>query len=208
MEEGYPGNLTVKVTYSLTDQDEFTIDYEAVTDKACPVNLTHHSYFNLTAGKSDILNHEMMINADRFVVVDEGLIPTGELRTLEGSAMDFLSPHTIGSRIDQVSGGYDHTYVLNEGDDRMVLAVRVSEPVSGRIMEVFTSEPGVQFYTGNFLDGSLTGKNGVVYKKHYGFCLETQHFPDSPNQPEFPLTILSPGETYTHSTIYRFSTTQ
>lgn len=208
MEEGYPGNLTVKVTYSLTDQDEFTIVYEAVTDKVCPVNLTHHSYFNLTAGKSDILDHEMMINADRFVVVDEGLIPTGELRGVDGSAMDFLSPHSIGSRIDQVSGGYDHTYVLNEGDDEMVLAARVIEPVSGRIMEVYTTEPGVQFYTGNFLDGSLTGKNSVVYSKHYGFCLETQHFPDSPNQPEFPTTILSPGETYTHSTIYRFSTNQ
>lgn len=208
MEEGYPGNLTVKVTYSLTDRDEFTIEYEAVTDKACPVNLTHHSYFNLTAGKSDILDHEMMINADRFVVVDEGLIPTGELRVVEGSAMDFLSPQTIGSRIDQVSGGYDHTYVLNEGDDEMVLAARVLEPVSGRIMEVYTTEPGVQFYTGNFLDGSLTGKNSVVYEKHYGFCLETQHFPDSPNQPEFPSTILRPGETYTHSTIYRFSANQ
>ncbi len=208
MEEGYPGNLTVKVTYSLTDQDEFMIEYEAVTDKACPVNLTHHSYFNLTVGKSDILDHEIMINADRFVVVDEGLIPTGELRAVEGSAMDFLSLHTIGSRIDQVSGGYDHTYVLNEGDDEMVLAARVLEPVSGRIMEVYTTEPGVQFYTGNFLDGSLTGKNSIVYEKHYGFCLETQHFPDSPNQPEFPSTILRPGETYTHSTIYRFSTNQ
>jgi len=207
MEEGYPGNLTVKVTYSLTDQNEFTIDYEAGTDKPCPVNLTHHSYFNLTAGKRDILDHEMMINADRFVVVDEGLIPTGELRAVEGSAMDFLSPHTIGSRIDYVSGGYDHTYVLNEGDDEMVFVARVFEPVSDRVMEVYTTEPGVQFYTGNFLDGSLTGKNGVIYEKHYGFCLETQHFPDSPNQPEFPSTLLKPGETYTHSTVYRFSTT-
>ncbi len=208
MEEGYPGNLTVKVTYALTDQNEFTIDYEAVTDKACPVNLTHHSYFNLTAGKSDILGHEMMINGDRFVVVDEGLIPTGELRSVENSPMDFRSPHSIGSRIDQVIGGYDHTYVLNEGDGDMVLTARVFEPVSGRVMEVYTIEPGVQFYTGNFLDGSLTGKHGVVYAKHYGFCLETQHFPDSPNQPEFPSTILRPGETYTHSTIYRFSINQ
>lgn len=208
MEEGYPGNLTVKVTYSLTEKNEFSIDYEAVTDKACPVNLTHHSYFNLTAGKRDVLGHEMMINADRFVVVDEGLIPTGELRAVKGSAMDFLSPYTIGSRIDRVSGGYDHSYVLNKGDDEMTLTARVVEPGSGRILEVYTTEPGVQFYTGNFLDGSLTGKNGIVYKKHYGFCLETQHFPDSPNQPEFPSTLLRPGENYTHSTIYRFTTTQ
>lgn len=208
LEEGYPGNLTAKVTYTLTDRNELAIDYEAVTDKACPVNLTHHSYFNLTAGKRDILGHEMMINADRYVVVDEGLIPTGELRAVQGNAMDFLSPHTIGSRIEQVSGGYDHSYVLNREDDGMILAARVAEPGSGRVMEVYTTEPGVQFYTGNFLDGSLTGKNGIVYKKHHGFCLETQHFPDSPNQPEFPSALLRPGETYTHSTIYRFSTNE
>lgn len=208
MEEGYPGNLTVIVTYLLTHENEFKIDYQATTDKTCPVNLTHHSYFNLNAGRSNVLDHEMMINANRVVVVNEGLIPTGELRSVEGSVMDFLSPQPIGSRIDQVEGGYDHTYVLNKGDKEMVLAAKVYEPASGRIMEVFTSEPGVQFYTGNFLDGSLTGKGSIVYEKHHGFCLETQHFPDSPNQPEFPSVLLKPGDTYTHSTVYKFSSTQ
>ena len=208
MEEGYPGNLNVKLTYFLSQQNEFKIDYEATTDKSSPVNLSHHSYFNLNAGKSNIHDHEMMINADRFVVVDEGLIPTGELRTVEGTAMDFLTPKTIGSRIDQVEGGYDHTYVLNESDDPMVLVAKVFEPGSERIMEVFTTEPGVQFYTGNFLDGTLTGKNGIVYEKQFGFCLETQHFPDSPNQPAFPSTILKPGDKYTHSTVYKFSVKQ
>jgi aldose 1-epimerase len=205
MEEGYPGNLTVKILYSLTADNEFTIEYEATTDKACPVNLSHHSYFNLNAGKSNVHDHEMMINADRYVVVDESLIPTGELRPVEGTPMDFLTPHTIGSRIEQVEGGYDHTYVLNESSSDMILVARVTEPVSGRIMEVFTSEPGVQFYTGNFLDGTLTGKNGIVYEKQFGFCLETQHFPDSPNQPDFPSTLLRPGETYFHLTRYKFS---
>lgn len=205
MEEGYPGNLSVIVTYFLSNQDEFKIDYLAETDKACPVNLTHHSYFNLNAGKSNTLDHEMMINADRYVVVNENLIPTGELRELKESAMDFTTPQTIGSRIDQVEGGYDHTYVINESGADMGLVARVYEPASGRIMEVYSTEPGVQFYTGNFLDGSLKGKNGVVYMRNYGFCLETQHFPDSPNQQDFPSTILKPGEKYTHSTIYKFS---
>ena len=201
-EEGYPGNLDVIVVYMLTNQNELTIDYEALSDKPCPVNLTHHSYFNLTGGKDNIKKHEIMINAERYVVVDERLIPTGEIRPLKGTEMDFTVPGAIGSRINQVEGGYDHTYVLNKSGAEISFVARVYEPNSGRIMEVYSTEPGVQFYTGNFLDGGLTGKGGVVYKKHFGFCLETQHFPDSPNQSDFPTTILRPGEKYTQTTIF------
>jgi aldose 1-epimerase len=206
MEEGYPGNLDVTVTYMLTNENELKIDYEAVIDKPCPVNLTHHGYFNLTGRNENILNHEMQINANKYVMVDETLIPTGELRDLIGTDMDFTSPATIGSRIDKVPGGYDHTYVINKNSSEFGLAATVFEPTSGRVMEVYTTEPGVQLYTGNFLDGSLTGENGIVYKKHFGFCLEAQHFPDSPNQPGFPSTILKPGEKYTQTTIYKFLT--
>ena len=205
MEEGYPGNLNVKVTYRLTNENQLIIDYFAVTDKACPVNLTHHSYFNLTAGKENILNHKVMINANSYVGIDNNLIPTGQIRDLIGTEMDFTLPKIIGSRIDMVDGGYDHCYIINKNPDDMSLIARVHEETSGRIMEVYSTEPGVQFYSGNFLDGSIKGKNGIVYDKHFGFCLETQHFPDSPNQKDFPSTILYPGESYTYSTIYEFS---
>lgn len=205
-EESYPGNLDVFVTYSLTDQNELKIDYSATTDKATPINLTHHSYFNLTGTKGEsILNHNLKIKSNEYVVVNESLIPTGELRGLSGSPMDFRESTSIGSRIENIEGGYDHTYVIkNHG--KFVLIAELIDPNSGRKMEVFTTEPGVQLYTGNFLDGSITGKKGVVYNKHFGLCLETQHFPDSPNQKTFPNTILRPGEKYKQTTVYKFST--
>lgn len=204
MEEGYPGNLSVTVEYSLTEENELKIYYAAETDKATPVNLTHHSYFNLTACSEDVLNHEVTIFADKYTAADEELIPTGELEDVKGTPMEFINPYTIGSRIAEVTGGYDLNYVLNSTEGDMSLAARVYEPKSGRVMEVYTTEPGLQFYTGNFLDGTLTGKDEKVYKKHFGFCMETQHFPDSPNQPSFPSTILRPGEKYTHSMSYKF----
>ena len=211
MEEGYPGKLQVTVTYTLTDDNELKIDYRAVTDKPTPCNLTNHSYFNLSAGKQPtIAYHELAIFADKYTEVDGGLIPTGNLPDVAGTPMDFTTAHKIGERIDadfeqlKIGGGYDHNWVLRNSNGTLALAATVYEPESGRFMEVLTTEPGVQFYAANFLDGTLTGK-GINYVRRGGLCLETQHFPDSPNQPTFPSTILRPGETYQTQTIYKFS---
>jgi aldose 1-epimerase len=212
-EEGFPGNLKVTVTYMLMDSNKLRIEYSATTDKKTVVNLTNHSYFNLAgAGSGDILGHILQIEADKFTPVNSGLIPTGELRDVTGTPFDFRKPTAIGARIDsddeqiKLGGGYDHNFVLRrKAGDPISLAARVVEPASGRILEVWTTEPGVQFYTGNFLDGSAHGKGGVAYAKRSAFCLETQHFPDSPNQPKFPSVVLSPGEHYHTTTIYKFS---
>ena len=211
-EEGYPGTLSCTLTYMLTNSNGLSIGYEAETDKPSPVNLTHHSYFNLAGqGTGDILGHELMLTADRFTPVDAGLIPTGELRSVEGTPMDFRAAKPIGRDIGQddeqlrLGKGYDHNWVLNSTDGSLALAARVHEPGSGRVMEVYTTEPGVQFYSGNFLDGTNVGKGGKVYEHRYGFCLETQHFPDSPNKPNFPSVILRPDEKYSSKTVYRFS---
>lgn len=205
-DEGYPGNLSTTVTYILTENSELKIYFEAETDKDTPVNLTHHSYFNLAgSAKRDILEHELTIVADRYTPVDGRLIPTGEIKSVKDTDMDFTNPMSIGERIQNIVGGYDHNYVLNKEKGKLSLAARVYEPESGRVMELYTIEPGIQFYSGNFLDGSITGKGGQTYHKHYAFCLEPQHFPDSPNQPHFPSTILKPGEKYTHLIVYKFS---
>jgi aldose 1-epimerase len=205
-EEGYPGTLRVSVVYALTSNNELKISYAATTDKKTVVNLTHHSYFNLAGeGSGDVLGHVMMINADKYTPVTADLIPTGELKDVSGTAFDFRTPTAIGTHLGEVQGGYDHNFVLNASKKGMTTAARVEEPTSGRVMEVVTTEPGVQFYTGNFLNGSLMGFSGKAYKQHFGFCLETQHFPDSPNQPAFPSTVLMPNQKYATTTIYKFS---
>jgi len=205
-EEGYPGNLQVAAVYSLTNDNELKIDFTATTDQATPVNLTNHNYWNLAgAGSGTILNHEIMIAADKYLPVDDGLIPTGQRADVAGTPLDFRSAQTIGARIKQIQAdpvGYDHCFVLRDSDEPLTLAARVRDPASGRVMEVLTTQPGLQFYSGNFLDGSEA--NGG-FDQYEGFCLETQHFPDSPNQPDFPSTILRPGETLRQTTIHRFS---
>lgn len=210
-DEGYPGTLAARVTYALTHGDEMIVDYLATTDKPTPVNLTQHTYFNLAgAGSRDILGHELVINADSFTPVDSTLIPTGEIASVEGTPFDFRTPTAIGARIgadDQqvrFGGGYDHNFVLREEDAGLGHAARVVEPSTGRTLDIYTSEPGLQFYSGNFLDGSITGKASHVYRHRYGFCLETQHYPDSPNNPQFPSTILGPGEEYRSRTVFVF----
>lgn len=207
MEEGYPGTLKTEVTYTLTSDNSLKIDYKATTDKPTPVNLTNHTYFNLSAGKdSTILDHEIMLNAKQYTAVNDKLIPTGKNPAVAGTPMDFTTAKKIGKDISKVPGGYDHNWVLNKDSGQLALIGNVYHAASGRYMEIYTTQPGIQFYTGNFLNGSLVGKNGTSYPKNAGFCLETQHFPDSPNQPGFPNTILKPGETYSQTTIYKFST--
>lgn len=205
-EEGFPGNLNVRVKFTLTPDDELKIVYDAETDKATPVNLTNHSYFNLTGDVNNtILDHTLTIDADKYTPVDTTLIPTGELKAVAGTPFDFRTPKKIGADIDRVEGGYDHNFVLNGKDDAMKLASVLTEPTTGRKLETYSTEPGLQFYTGNFLDGTLHTSDGKTIKKHTGLCLETQHFPDSPNQPAFPSTILQPGEKYHTETTYKVS---
>jgi aldose 1-epimerase len=212
-EEGFPGELKVKMIYTLTDENEFKVTYEAETDKATPVNLTHHSFFNLNgAGNGDVLDHTMQLNASKYTPVNEVLIPTGEIPTVKGTPFDFSEPTTIGARINQENeqlkfgGGYDHNWVLDKTGKALTQAAVVSSPQTGIEMEVWTTEPAIQFYSGNFLDGSVSGKGGKVYELRSAFCLETQHYPDSPNHPNFPSTVLKPGEKYEQTCIYKFGT--
>lgn len=203
MEEGYPGELELEVSYLLTNKNEVRIDYKAKTDKTTHLNLTHHGYFNLNACEKQVFDHHMYINSDQVTKIDENLIPTGELLHVKGSGLDFNTEKLIGEDFDKVPGGYDHNYVLNKDSNELSLAAKVHHKPSGRLMEMYTTEPAVQFYTGNFLDG-CAGKEGKSYGEQYGFCLEAQHYPDSPNKPQFPSTVLKPGDTYTQTTIYKF----
>ena len=210
-EESYPGNLDVTVIYTLTDENELVVEYEATTDEETIINLTHHSFFNLAgAGNGDILNHELMINANEFTPVDSQLVPIGELKKVKDTAFDFIAPHRIGERIGQndeqlnFGNGYDHNWALHKSGNELSLAAKVSEPASGRTMEVWTTEPGLQFYSGNFPSDLYIGKGNKPYLFRSAFCLEPQHFPDSPNHPSFPSTVLKPSETYRQKSTYRF----
>nr|MBX2842906.1 galactose mutarotase [Flammeovirgaceae bacterium] len=214
MEEGFPGNLKVDVIYSLNNQNELKIEYLAETDKNTHCNLTNHSYFNLKgAGNGDVLDHKIAISAENFTPVDENMIPIGTLQKVSSSPFDFRELTRIGERIDEndeqlkLGNGYDHNFVIKNSGEEISLAAEVVEPISGRVLEVYTSEPGIQFYTGNFL-GGIKGKKHKVYENRFGFCLETQHFPDSPNQPSFPSTLLEPEEKYESTTIYKFGLTE
>ena len=210
-EEGYPGNLFVTAVYMVTEDNALRVDFTATTDKDTVCNLTHHSYFNLR-GSGDVLGHVVTINADKFTPVDSGLIPTGELYPVAGTPFDFRTPTTIGARINntndlqiKLGNGYDHNWVLNKSGNELSFAARVYEPTTGRTLEVWSTEPATQFYSGNFLDGTLTGKGGWTYQFRNGFCFEPQHYPDAPNHPAFPTTELKPGETYKNTIIYKFS---
>ena len=214
-DEGYPGAVSVRVTYTLGAANDLTVDYDATTDRATPINLTQHSYFNLAGdGSGDILGHRLTLDADRFTSVDSTLIPTGELTPVEGTPFDFRTPTPIGARINgdhpqlKNGNGYDHNWVVNRTGNGLVHAARVEDPATGRTLDVSTTEPGIQFYAGNFLDGTITGKGGHVYARRSGLCLETQHFPDSPNHPDFPSTILHPGSRFQSKTIFTFGVTK
>jgi aldose 1-epimerase len=209
-DQGYPGNLDVAIVYALNDRNEMRIDYSAMTDRPTPVNLSHHGYFNLAgAASGEVWNHVLWLGADRYSVTDEAIIPTGELASVEGTRLDFTTPTALGARLDHAGGavvGYDLAYLLDRRDGSLAHVATMHEPVSGRVMEIDTTAPAMILYTGEYLDGTLAGKGGVVYARHAGFCLEPGHLPDAVHHPNFPSVILRPGETYRHTSVYRFST--